>query len=147
MLFFLAFHFSLSLTPNCRNWSPNYSVLVLNRIANVLKNWPRKFETFCPLFRAQIRLNPLYQWPLQPREAYFPLLTSTGMTSAQSSSKSFGRKFFKVLHQLKVLQSSSKSFGRKRRLQRHITTRSEYRNKQASRQKFKFVFGVFFAPF
>jgi hypothetical protein len=28
MLFFLAFHFSLSLTPNCRNWSPNYSVLV-----------------------------------------------------------------------------------------------------------------------
>jgi hypothetical protein len=24
----LAFHFSLSLTPNCRNWSPNYSVLV-----------------------------------------------------------------------------------------------------------------------
>jgi hypothetical protein len=29
MLFFLAFHFSLSLTPNCRNWSPNYSVLVL----------------------------------------------------------------------------------------------------------------------
>jgi hypothetical protein len=32
MLFFLAFHFSLSLTPNCRNWSPNYSVLVL--IAN-----------------------------------------------------------------------------------------------------------------
>jgi hypothetical protein len=25
----LAFHFSLSLTPNCRNWSPNYSVLVL----------------------------------------------------------------------------------------------------------------------
>jgi hypothetical protein len=26
----LAFHFSLSLTPNCRNWSPNYSVLVLN---------------------------------------------------------------------------------------------------------------------
>jgi hypothetical protein len=29
MLFFLAFHFSISLTPNCRNWSPNYSVLVL----------------------------------------------------------------------------------------------------------------------
>jgi hypothetical protein len=29
MLFFLAFHFSLSLTPNYRNWSPNYSVLVL----------------------------------------------------------------------------------------------------------------------
>jgi hypothetical protein len=29
MLFFLAFHFSLALTPNCRNWSPNYSVLVL----------------------------------------------------------------------------------------------------------------------
>jgi hypothetical protein len=29
MLFFLAFHFSLSLTPNCRNWSPNYSVIVL----------------------------------------------------------------------------------------------------------------------
>jgi hypothetical protein len=28
MLFFLAFYFSLSLTPNCRNWSPNYSVLV-----------------------------------------------------------------------------------------------------------------------
>jgi hypothetical protein len=28
MLFFLAFHFSISLTPNCRNWSPNYSVLV-----------------------------------------------------------------------------------------------------------------------
>jgi hypothetical protein len=25
----LAFHFSLSLTPNCRNWSPNYSVLVI----------------------------------------------------------------------------------------------------------------------
>jgi hypothetical protein len=24
----LAFHFSLSLTPNYRNWSPNYSVLV-----------------------------------------------------------------------------------------------------------------------
>jgi hypothetical protein len=24
----LAFHFSLSLHPNCRNWSPNYSVLV-----------------------------------------------------------------------------------------------------------------------
>jgi hypothetical protein len=29
MFFFLAFHFSISLTPNCRNWSPNYSVLVL----------------------------------------------------------------------------------------------------------------------
>jgi hypothetical protein len=28
MLFFFAFHFSLYLTPNCRNWSPNYSVLV-----------------------------------------------------------------------------------------------------------------------
>jgi hypothetical protein len=34
MLFFLAFHFSLSLTPNCRNWSPNYSVLVKLRVHN-----------------------------------------------------------------------------------------------------------------
>jgi hypothetical protein len=29
----LAFHFSLSLTPNCRNWSPNYLVLVCLRKA------------------------------------------------------------------------------------------------------------------
>jgi hypothetical protein len=35
MLFFLAFHFSLSLTPNCRNWSPNYSVLVLVATINL----------------------------------------------------------------------------------------------------------------
>jgi hypothetical protein len=28
-LFFLEFHFSLSLHPNCRNWSLNYSVLIL----------------------------------------------------------------------------------------------------------------------
>jgi hypothetical protein len=27
----LAFNFSLSLTPNCRNWSPNYSVLGFNQ--------------------------------------------------------------------------------------------------------------------
>jgi hypothetical protein len=30
----LAFNFSLSLTPNCRNWSPNYSVLVLPAFAS-----------------------------------------------------------------------------------------------------------------
>jgi hypothetical protein len=35
MVFFLAFHFSLSLTPNCRNWSPNYSVLVYQVNQNV----------------------------------------------------------------------------------------------------------------
>jgi hypothetical protein len=29
MLLLLAFHFSLSLNPNCRNRSPNYSVLVV----------------------------------------------------------------------------------------------------------------------
>jgi hypothetical protein len=47
MLFFFAFHFSLSLTPNCRNWSPNYSVLVLVSMQCEV-SWKRRF---CRLYQ------------------------------------------------------------------------------------------------
>jgi hypothetical protein len=78
MLFFLAFHFSLSLTPNCRNWSPNYSVLVLlietskppesarqqqthaklvKSARNFARNWESARIIFCPSDHFQIRQN------------------------------------------------------------------------------------------
>jgi hypothetical protein len=45
----LAFHFSLSLTSNCRNWSPNYSVLVFKLICSL-----PLFSVFYYIFRSNM---------------------------------------------------------------------------------------------
>jgi hypothetical protein len=57
----LAFHFSLSLHPNCRNWSPNYSVLVFNVIYTYYMKELFHLATLLSAFG-----NPVFHLLLQP---------------------------------------------------------------------------------